>query len=170
MDIKTEAGALFDNHPRRKNKALLLDITIVNPYASSNLENAARHAGKHLADAVERKKDKYRGSFPATYSLLSLAMETCGEIGSDLHALIKELAIRRVEHRSEIHSNKSQHLVEGTKVARLHVFGGDYLSFCRRHFHSASVIISADRGWCLRTPGSSIRKARCLYTRIVPRG
>ena len=69
MDITTEAGALFDNHPRLKNKALLLDITIVNPCAGSNLGNAARHVGKHLADAVERKKNKYRGSFPATYSL-----------------------------------------------------------------------------------------------------
>ena len=28
-------------------------------------------------------------------------MSTCGEVGSDMHALIKELAIRRVEHRSE---------------------------------------------------------------------
>ena len=37
MDITTEAGALFDNHPRLKNKALLLDITIVNPCAGSNL-------------------------------------------------------------------------------------------------------------------------------------
>ena len=32
---------------------------------------------------------------------------TCGEVGSDAHALIKELAIRRVEHRSETHSNES---------------------------------------------------------------
>ena len=31
MDITTEAGALFDNHPRLRNKTLLLDITIVNP-------------------------------------------------------------------------------------------------------------------------------------------
>ena len=95
MDITTEAGALFDNHPRHKNKVLLLDITIVNPCAGSNLGNAARHVGKHLADAVERKKNKYRGSFPATYSLLPLAMSTCGDVGSDVHALIKELAIRR---------------------------------------------------------------------------
>ena len=36
-----------------------------------------------------------------------------------MHALIKELAIRRVEHRSETHSNESQHLAEGTEVARL---------------------------------------------------
>ena len=112
---------LFDNHPRLKNKALLLDITIVNPCASSNLGNAARHVGKHLADAVERKKIKYRGSFPATYSLLPLAihMSTCGDVGSDVHALIKELAIRRVQHRSETCSNEPQHLAEGTEVARL---------------------------------------------------
>ena len=119
MDITTDAGALFDNHPRLKNKTLLLDITIVNPCAGSNLGNAARHVRKHLADAVERKKNKYRGSFPATYSLLPLAMSTCGDVGSDVHALIKELAIRRVQHRSDTHSNESQHLAEGTEVARL---------------------------------------------------
>ena len=119
IDITTEAGALFDNHPRLKNKALLLDITIVNPCAGSNLGNAARHVGKHLADAVERKKNKYRGSFPATFSLLLLAMSTCGDVGSDVHALIKELATRRVQHRSETYSNESQHLAEGPEVARL---------------------------------------------------
>ena len=119
MDITTEAGVLFDNHPRLKNKALLLDITIVNPCAGSNLGNAARLVGKHLADAIERKKNKYRGSFPATYSVLLLALSTCGEVGSDVHAFIKELAISRVQHRSETHSNESQHLAEGTEVARL---------------------------------------------------
>ena len=42
------------------------------------------------------------------------------EVGSDVYALMKELAIRRVEHRSEIHSiNDSQHLAEGAEVARL---------------------------------------------------
>ena len=64
MDITTEARALFNNHPRLKNKALLLDITIVNPRASSNLGNAARHAGKYFADAVERKQNKYQGFVP----------------------------------------------------------------------------------------------------------
>ena len=147
MDITTEAeaGALFDNHPRLKNKALLLDITIVNPCSGSNLGNAARHVGNHLADAVERKKSKYyRGSFPATYSLLPLAMSTCGDVGSDVHALIKELAIRRVQHRSQTYANESQ--------------------------HSAHVTISSDRGWRLRAPGSSMRKARRLYKRIAPGG
>ena len=119
MDITTKAGALFDNHPRLKNKALLLDITVANSCAGSNLGNASRHVGKHLADVVERKKNKYRGSFPATYSLLPLAMSTCGDVGSDAHALIKELAIRRVQHRSETYSNESQHLAEGIELARL---------------------------------------------------
>ena len=36
-----------------------------------------------------------------------------------MHALIKKLAIRRVQHRSETYSNDSQHLAEGTDVARL---------------------------------------------------
>ena len=118
MDI-TKEEALFENHPRLKNKALLLVITIVNPCAGSNLGNTARHVGKHLADAVERKKNKYRGWFLATYSLLPLAMSTCGDVGSDVHALIKELAIRRVKHRPEVYSDESQHLTEGTEVARL---------------------------------------------------
>ena len=119
MDITTEAGALVDNHPRVKNKALLFDITIVNLCTGSNLGNAARHLGKKLANAVERKKNKYRSSLPATYSLLPLAMSTCGEIGSDVHALIKELATRREEHRSETLSNESQQRAEGTEVAHL---------------------------------------------------
>ena len=73
MDITTEAGALFDNHPRLKNRALLLDITIVNTCAGSNLRNAARHAGKHLADAVERKKTSIGARSPLpTPSFLSL--------------------------------------------------------------------------------------------------
>ena len=167
MDITTDAGALFDNHPRLKNKALLLDITIVNPCAGSNLENAARHVGKHLADAVERKKNKYRGSFPATYYLLPLAMWTRGDVGSDVHALTKELTTRRVQQRSETHSNESQHLAEGTEVARLRRRS---LFFYSRHSHSARATISADRGWRLRAPDIPIRKARGLYRRIVPGG
>ena len=137
MDITTEAKVLFDNHPRLKIKALLLDIAIVNPCAGSNLGNAVRHVGKHLADEVELKKNKYRGSFPATYSLFPRAISTCGDVGSDVHALIKELAIRRVQHRSETPSNESRHLVEGTEVARLRRrFSFDLqqaLSFRTRH-------------------------------------
>ena len=166
MEITPGAGVLFHNHPRRKDKALLLDITIVNPCASSNLENAARHAGKPPTDAVERKKNKYRGSFPATYSLLLFDMSACGEVGSDVHALIKKFAIRRVAHRSEIHLNESLHLEKETEVASLR----RRFFFYSRHFHSACVIIYADREWCLRAPDSSVRKARCLYTRLVPRG
>ena len=117
MYITTEAGALFDNTLDSRIRHFYystLPSSTLAPCAGSNLGNAAHHVGKHLADVVERKKNKYRGSFPATYSLLPLAMSTCGKVGSDVHALIKELAIRWVQYRSETHSNESQHLVEGT--------------------------------------------------------
>ena len=72
MDITREAGAPFDNHPRLKNKALPLDITIVNSCAGSNLGNAARHVGKHLANAVELKKTSIEARSPLpTPSFLS---------------------------------------------------------------------------------------------------
>ena len=150
MDITTEAGAISDNHPRLKNKALLLDITIVNPCAGSNLGNAARHVGKHLADAVERKKNKYRGSFLSTYYLFPLAMSTCGGVGSDVHTLIKEPAIRRVQHRSETYSNESQHLAEGTEVTRLRrrfsFFLQQALSFrTRQHLCRQGVTLAGTR-------------------------
>ena len=58
---KNGGGALFDNHPRCKNKEFLLDITIGNPCASANLENAARYTGNNLANAAERKKTNLRG-------------------------------------------------------------------------------------------------------------
>ena len=64
MDVTTEAGALFDNDPQHKDKALLLDLAIVNPCVSSNLEGAARQTGKHLADAVEWNKNKYCARSP----------------------------------------------------------------------------------------------------------
>ena len=64
MDVTTETGALFRGNPRLKDKALLLDLTIVNPCVSTNLANAARQAGKHLADAVQRKKTQVSGLVP----------------------------------------------------------------------------------------------------------
>ena len=137
---------------------------MVNPCAGSNLEKAARHSGKHLADVVKLEKNKYRGSFPATYSLLPLAMSTCGKVGSDVHALIKEVAIRRVEHRSEIHSNEYQHLAEGTEVARLrrrfsHVLQ-QALSFrTRHHLGRQGVALASTRH--LRSQGPVSVHAHC---------
>ena len=159
MDIPTEAGALFDKLPRFKNKTLLLDITIVNPCAGSNLGKTARHVGKHLADAVERKKNKYRGSFPATDSLLPLSMSTCGDVDYNVHALIKELSIRRVQHRSETYYNESQHLEEGTKVARLRrrfsFVLQQALSFrTRHHFCRQGVALSSTRQLHAQGPAS----------------
>ena len=92
MDMAPEAGAPFDTYPRRKNKALILDITIVDPCVRYNLENAACHARKHLVDAVEGKKYNYRGSFPATYYPLSLAMSMSA--GREWHLGVPDSSVR----------------------------------------------------------------------------
>ena len=88
------SGSTFANYTLYKNKVPLLHTTNVNPCISSNLDNATRHAGNLLTDAIERKKNRVRDSFLATYFLLPFAMSTCGKAGSDVNALIKELAIK----------------------------------------------------------------------------
>ena len=54
-----------------------------------------------------------------------------------MHALIKELVIRWVEHRLEIHCNKSRHLTEATEIAclrrRFLYVLQQALPFCTRH-------------------------------------
>ena len=77
-------------------------------------------------------------------------MSTCSEVGSDVLALIKELAIRRVEHRSETHSNESQHLAEGTEVARLwrrfsFVLQQAFLFRARHHLCRQGVALASTR-------------------------
>ena len=46
-------------------------------------------------------------------------MSTCGEVGLDVHALIKEMSIKRVERNPGIHLEEAHHLAEGTETARL---------------------------------------------------
>ena len=86
-------------------------------------------------------------------------MSTCGEVGSDLHALIKELAIRRAQHRSETHSNEYQHLAEGTEVARLRrrfsFVLQQALSFrTRHHFCRQGVALASTRQFRSQGPVS----------------
>ena len=87
-------------------------------------------------------------------------MSTCGEVGSDVHALIKELAIRRVEYnRSETHSNEAQHLAEGAEVARLlrrfFFVLQQALSFrTRHHFWRQGVALASNRQFCSQGPVS----------------
>ena len=74
-------------------------------------------------------------------------MSMWGKAGPDVQALIQELAIRRVEHRSEIHSDGSQHLVEGTEVARLRrrfssVLQQTLLSCARHHLCRQGVALA----------------------------
>ena len=157
-------GGTLRQPPPRKNKALLLDITIANPCAISNLENTVCHPGKYHTDAVKRENNKYRGSFLVTYSLLPLAVSTCGEASSDAHVLIKELAIRWVEHRSCVHSNESRNLASGTEVARLRrrlsYILQQALSFRTRH-HLCRQRVTLEGTQQLRLQGPEPVHAHC---------
>ena len=68
MDVTKAAGALFSDDPQHK--ALLLDLTIVNPCVSTDLEIAARQTRKHFTDAV-RAGEKQISSIVPRYLLLS---------------------------------------------------------------------------------------------------
>ena len=116
MDITTEAGAFFDNHPRLKKKARLLDITIVDPFAGFNLENAARHVEKPPYRRSRAKEKQVLGLVPRRLlppSSCYVDMWLGWFRRASLHRGAR--AIRRVEHRSETQPND---LAEGTEVAR----------------------------------------------------
>ena len=109
-------------------------------------------------------RNKYRGSFSATYFFVPLAILACDAVGLDEHVLTKELAIRWVEHRSEIHSNEFQHLTEGTEVARLRwrfsCVVQQALSFCTRHHLCRQEVALAGTGK-LRSQGRVSLHAHC---------
>ena len=81
-----------------------------------------------------------------------------------MHTLIKELAIRRVEHRSALHSNEFQHLAEGTEVTRLRrrfsfVSQKALLFRTRHHLCRQAVALAGIRQ--LPWPGPTSVYARC---------
>ena len=79
---------------------------------------------------------------------------------------LKSLPSDRAEHKSKIPSNTSRHLAEGKEVARFRLW---FFFVFTRHFYSARDINSTDSEWRLWTLKSSVRKARGLCTRILPR-
>ena len=74
-------------------------------------------------------------------------------------SLIKDLAIRCVEHRSEKHSDESQDLVEGTEVVRLRrrfsFVSQQTLSFrMRHHLCRQEVVLASTRQLHFQGPAS----------------
>ena len=85
-------------------------------------------------------------------------MSTSGEVGPDVHALIKELAIRRAKNSSEVHSEESRRLAEGTEIARLRrrfsFVLQQALSFRTRH-HLCRQRVALTRTHHVRSPDTS---------------
>ena len=166
MAVITEA-TLFDNHPRRKKKALLLDITIVNPCVSSNLENAARHAGNTSRTLSSGRKTGIGARSPLpTPSFLSLCRRVAN-LAQTCNPSSKSSPSNGWSTGRRYGPTSPSIWRRGRKW---YIFGNNFIWFCSRDFHFARVIISADRGYRLRAPDSSVPKAHCLYTCIVARG
>ena len=98
MDIATKPGAILSSDD--SNKGFLYDVTIVNATAGKHIVASAQRGGSALSRAKTRKENTYRGSYDsATYTLVTLAFSTCGDIGADTIDFIKQLAYHRVAKR-----------------------------------------------------------------------
>ena len=119
MDVTVGPSSLFRGHRRREDRHLLLDLTVVNPCAPSNLDREVTRPGVALAEAAKRKHNKYRGTFPATYTLVPLAISMCGTLGADTQALIKAMAVRRVDLTGTALTGQARAAAEGRETAHL---------------------------------------------------
>ena len=99
---------------------MLLNLTVVNPCAPSNFNKEVARPGIALIEAAKRKHNKYRGTFPATYSLPPLAISMCGTLGADTQALIKAMAVRRVDLQEPMLTGQARAAAEGRETAHLH--------------------------------------------------
>ena len=77
-----------------------------------------------------------------------------------MRVLIKELAIRRVQHRSETNSNESQHLVEETEIARPRRQSSFVLQQ-ELSFHTPSPSLQAGGGTCEHSTAPFARPGVC---------
>ena len=88
-------------------------------------------------------------------------MSTSGEVGPDVHALIKELAIGRAKNSSEVHSEESRRLAEGIEISRLH----QALSFRTRH-HLCRQGVALTRTHHVRSPDTSKKEIAQIGTSL----
>ena len=159
MDVPAEVGdSLRQSPPTHGQGAAALDI-----FTRSNLAPALiwimQHAAlKNASSTQSSGRTLSTGACsPLPPPSFPLLLSTCHGDGSDVHALIEDLDIRRVEHSSEQSSKKSRHPAEGTEIARLR----------RRLSFAFTTITSADRGWDLQVARSSGRKTRRLFGHVV---
>ena len=131
-----------------------------------NLGNAARHVGKHLADAVERKKTSIGARSPLpTPSFLSLRRHVA--------TLVQTCMPSSRSSPSDGYSTGRRHTPMSPNIWRRDrsSTSSAAILFC---FAAGTLIPHASpslhRGWRLRAPDGPIRKARRRYKRIVPGG
>ena len=86
MDMITSPGSLFDDNPKFKHHGLMLDVTIANPCAPSNLDASVDIAGSALAKTIARKHRHDRGKiYGMMYRLVPLSFSSSGHYCVDMH-------------------------------------------------------------------------------------
>ena len=118
MDVTVQEGDLFRGHPLH-GKKLLLDLTVVNPSAASNIDREAANPGSLLRDAATKKRNKYRGTHPDTYCLLPVAVSMHGALGDEAQMLIEAMATRLVDLKGLPGDSHERPAAEGRKASEL---------------------------------------------------
>lgn len=84
MDVAMVHSEFLREDVRREDNNLLLTLTVANPCAHSSLEKKAKRPGFAIIAAVKEKPKRYWGTFPATYTPITLNVSICGILGSDI--------------------------------------------------------------------------------------
>ena len=95
--------------PYKHGKKLLWDITCVDTFASSYVNNTSKKAGKAAEDAEKRKEAKYAELINDGYIFVPVAIETMGPIGLSGHKLFQELGKRIANKYGEKNVTSSVH-------------------------------------------------------------
>lgn len=81
--------------------------------SSSTLEKEAKRPGAVIIAAFKREIYEYRGTFPATFTLLPLAVLMSEILGSDIQTLIKAMAVTRVEIQDDTPTGRVHAVADG---------------------------------------------------------
>lgn len=118
-NTQSERGPTRHRNMIARSNNLVLDPSIVNPCALTNLGKEAKRSEAVITAAVKKKRYKYQYKFPATSTLLLLAVSICGILGLDTQPLIKAMAVRHVDFQDDMPTSRARAAAEGREIAQL---------------------------------------------------
>lgn len=92
---------------------------LVNPCVPTTLDKEATRSGSAITTTVKRQINKYRGTFPAIYTLLLLTVSMCGALGSDTRAPIEATAVKHVDFQDRVPTARAHVAAEDREMEPL---------------------------------------------------